>query len=170
MRKLGLLTLLSAAAMLLGCPSSPSPPEKICREFARLKTRGEATANNLLGPAPSVPSEPVSPEEAQRLQTEFWLRGDFEITDVWSTGGQPDGQSATYTLVTKGTFPATELKVRTPDGIDVVNRSMAHADLFVEVKDGKIYGVRADLHVDPNQRPMSKAEAERLKRILLPRQ
>lgn len=180
MRGPGLLGAALLLAFAAGCPSTPATvtapevkartlteeEEKVCREFIRLKNAKDPAANDLLGPAAVIPDEPVSPEEAQRLQTEAFLRGDYEITDVWSRPATAGSPTTPIILVTKGAFEGVRLKIKTPSGVDVVTRSMAHPDLIVEVRDGKIHGVRADLHSDPNERPLTKIEAERLRRML----
>jgi len=41
------------------------------------------------------------------------------------------------------------LRVKTADGVETVQRTMANPDLSVEVRDGRIYGVTASLHMGP---------------------
>jgi hypothetical protein len=180
-RAFGLLAVALGLAFAPGCVPGPptlplTPPvtprtlteeeEKVCREFIRLKNAKDSAANELLGPAPMVSDEPVSPEEAQRLLTDCFLRGDYEITDLWSPNATAGSASPPVILVTKGDPKVMRLRIRTPTGVDVVDRSILNPDLMVEVRDGKIYGIRSEVHSDRNQRPMTKAEAARLREQL----
>ena len=60
--------------------------ERICVQFLQLKNAGDPAADKLLGPAPAVPAAPVSREEAERLQTDFFLRQDFRVVGTGATG------------------------------------------------------------------------------------
>jgi hypothetical protein len=168
-----LFVLVGGIALVIGCAPAPtarvvSAEEELCNRFAKMKNAGDAAAVALLGPAPTLPSEPVTPDEAQRLQTEFFLRGTYQVTQV-SPWTPPPGCADTPTrfiLVTQGSMSADTIPIQTATGVERANRVVTHPDLLVEVRDGKIFGVRTDLHKDPNERPLTPAEARRLKKIL----
>src|SRR5262249_15126636 len=94
------LVAIAVAAYLISRPE-PTPNEPasaeldLCRRFMALKNAHDPVANDLLGPAPVVPAEAVSPEEAARLHAEFFLRDNFRIADVrpeTSTASGPDAR------------------------------------------------------------------------------
>ena len=118
-----------------------TPDERLCNQFLERKNAGDPAAADLLGPAPVVPATPISPEEADRLQTEFFLRQDLQVVGVGrdKAHGKP-------VLYTKGNVSAPTLNVRTGAGVETAQRTMANPDLVVEVRDGRIYGVAAHLH------------------------
>jgi len=115
--------------------------EQVCVRFLRLKNAGDPAADKLLGPAPTVPTAPVSKAEADRLQTDFFLRQDIHIV-----GAGRDKATGALVLYTKGNVSAPTLHVKTETGVETAQRSMANSDLVVEVRDGRIYGVAARLH------------------------
>jgi hypothetical protein len=149
------LAVLAAAAAVLGwgawrdapAPERPAPAEQSVTEaervidrFVRLTNAGDPAAADLLGPAPAVPKGPVSPGEVGRLQTDYFLR---EPVRVVSALPSPGGR---FVLVVQGNVAAPTLEVRTPTGVERSQRTMTNPDLVVEVRDGKIHGVRAELH------------------------
>src|SRR5205823_2138386 len=98
----------------------------------------------LLGPAPSVPAAPISQEEADRLQADFFLREDVRIVGVGR-----DRRTRALVLFARGNVSAPALPVRTAGGVESAQRTMANPDLSVEVRDGRVYGVAANLHRGP---------------------
>jgi hypothetical protein len=169
----GLVVLVGLLALTSGCTPTPTArvvtaEEQLCTQFAKLKNASDPSAAELLGPTPVVPTDPVTPDEAQRVQTEFFLRGNYQITQVrpWTPVPAAGETLPRFILVTQGSMSSDPIQIKTATGVEKENRSLAHPDILVEVRDGKIYGVRTDLHKDPNERPMSRAEAERLKRLL----
>ena len=103
----------------------------LCYQFRDRKNAGDPTAADLLGPAPVVPATPVSPEEADRLQTEFFLRQDLRLVGVaW------DAQPRKPVLYTHGNVAAPTLPVQTGAGVETAQRTMANPDLVVEVRGG----------------------------------
>jgi hypothetical protein len=162
------VTTVGVVAWVLAGGREPSAEEKVCLAFARLKNGEDSRALDMLGSTPVIPSDPVNPEEAERLQTEFFLRGNYQVTEVRPRTPLAEGADTPprFILVTQGSMSSDPIQIKTATGVEKVNRVVTHPDLLVEVRDGKIFGVRTDLHKDPNERPMSKAEAERLKRLL----
>ena len=79
--------------------------------------------------------------EADRLQTDFFLRQDVRIV-----GAGRDKATGALVLYTKGNVSAPTLHVKTETGVETAQRTMANPDLVVEVRDGRIYGVAAHLH------------------------
>ncbi len=117
----------------------------LCDRFARLHNTGDPAASALLGRVPAVPDAPVSSEEINRLQADYFLREPLEILQV-----DPErGSRGRFVFVTRGNVAAPTLSERTPTGVERSQRTMSNPDIVVEVRDGKIYGVRAELHVGP---------------------
>jgi hypothetical protein len=118
--------------------------ERVCADFIRLKNAGSPDALALLGPPPAVPGGPVSEEQADRLETDYFLREDVRIV-----GGGRDPHTRALVLYAKGNVSAPALKVQTAGGVETAQRTMANPDLAVEVRDGRIYGVASSLHLGP---------------------
>lgn len=118
--------------------------EQVCAEFIRLKNAGNPAALALLGPAPAVPDAAVTRAEADRLQTECFLRQDVHITGVGR-----NKQTGALVLYARGNVSAPTLRVQAAGGAESVQRTMANPDLTVEVHDGRIRGVSSDLHHGP---------------------
>ena len=118
--------------------------ERVCADFIRLKNTGSPDALALLGPVPAVPGGPVSEEQADRLETDFFLREDVRIV-----GAGRDPHTQAFVLYAKGNVSAPALKVQTAGGVENAQRTMANPDLAVEVRDGRIYGVASSLHMGP---------------------
>jgi hypothetical protein len=132
-----------AAAFVVGFREEASPA-RICKEFRQLKNAGDPAAEALLGRVPAVPDAPVSEEEANRLQTDFFLRQPLEVLSVSSHQHGSDH----FVLVTKGNVAAPTLPIQTRTGVETSQRTMSNPDLLVQVRDGKIYGLAARLHED----------------------
>lgn len=141
-----------------------SPEETLCRQFVELKNAGNPEANNLLGPPPVVPATSVSPEEAQRLDTEIFLRRDYRIVEVRRADPGEGSPPRLFVFVVDGNLVSEPMRVGRDD---VSTRQIYNPDLTVEVRDGKIHGVRSGIHEEPNQRPLTPAERRRLRRILI---
>jgi hypothetical protein len=124
-----------------------TPQGQLCLRFADQVNRDKVPAADLLGPAPAAPTAPVSPEEAARLDAEFILRNTYRISEVRPYESPKDGPPR-FLFVLKGSVTSERLKVKTSKGdIEEGQRTMGSPDVIVEVRDGKIYGVRAQLHV-----------------------
>jgi hypothetical protein len=115
----------------------------LCRRFADLRNAHDAGAEALLGPAVGVPADPVAPEQAERIDADTFLRRDnLRVVEV-----RREGSSGQYLLVMEGAAAGEPLQVRSGDKINRSQRVMTNPALVVEVRDGKIHGVRAQLFV-----------------------
>ena len=112
----------------------------LCKVFRDRKNAGDPAADALLAPLPPQPEAPISQEEAARFQAACFLRQDISILFVHRDA------KGRLVLVTKGSVSAPTLEVRTARGVDRVQRTMVNPDLIVEVRDGKIHGLRAEMH------------------------
>jgi hypothetical protein len=125
---------------------APSEEERLCWEFARLKNAGDRQADRLLGPPPVVPDRAVSRPEADRLDAEFILRQPFRITKVRRLPERGAGGAPRLKLVGKGSVRSERFLVE--GDAQPSQRMLFNPDLIVEVRDGKLYGVRAQLSDD----------------------
>ena len=131
------------------------PLEEVVVRFRERIEAGDPTAKDLLGPAPVFNDVPVSEAEADARQAEFYLRRpELKILAIYP--GEPDAQGkrkATpnrYTLVTKVSGSTPPLRIRNARG-EVESPSqlfIINPDLVIEVRDGKIHALRAELHRD----------------------
>jgi len=113
---------------------------QLCEKYRMLKNDGNPEAGKLLTPLPAVPVDPISQEEADRLQANCFLHQDIRILAV---RGAP---SSRFVLVTEGNVSAPTLQVRSGTRVDRIQRAMISPDLIVEVRDGIIHGIRAEMH------------------------
>jgi hypothetical protein len=125
----------------------------LCEQFMALKNAGDPAAGGLLGRLPVVPDAPQSRAEVDRLQTDFFLREKLRIVRVEVEGRQQGHRRAAPTgrlvLVTRGNVSAPTIALQTSNGVERSQRTMSNPDLVVEVRDGKIYGVRSELYMGP---------------------
>jgi hypothetical protein len=152
------LTILTSAAGLLlcllglvvvlpmaGCDGqrTEEDPLQLCRRFADLRNAHDAGAEALLGPAVAVPKGPVTPEEAELIDADTFLRRDnLRIVDVRR---EPAGR---FLLVMRGGAAGEPLDIRSGDRVNHSQRVMSNPALVVEVRDGKIHGLRAQLFLN----------------------
>lgn len=133
--------------------TTSSPEEQLLDRFVEAVNARKQEAKNYLGPPPLFEEKPLSEKQADALYAEFYLHHP-ELRVLSIRKGEPaaDGSmKATpgrYTLVTKvqGSTPA--LRIRNDQGV-VESPSrlfMLDPDLVVEVRQGKIFGLRAELH------------------------
>jgi hypothetical protein len=108
--------------------------------FQNLKNANDPAVEQLLGPMPAVPEEPISQEEAERFQADCFLRQNLQILSIRMA------RADRLVVVTKGNVSAPTISVRTANGVDRIQRTMSNPDLIMEIRDGKIHGVRAELH------------------------
>ncbi len=129
-------------ALVVGCQKDRGTPAamQLSKRYQALKNAGDSAADALLVPMPTVPAKPVSPEEAERIQTECFLHQDIRILSIRADSPHR------LVLTTKGNVSAPTLQVQTAKGVDRVQRTMANPDLIVEVRGGRIHGVRAEMH------------------------
>lgn len=141
--------MLTACGLLLlaGCGIQQrvevAPSEKIvCEQWQASKNAGDPSAAQLLAALPDAPSEPISAEEAERFQAGCFLHQDIRIVSIRPVS------SNRFVLVTKGNVSAPALQVRAAQGVDRIQRTMVNPDVIVEVREGRIHGVRAEMHSD----------------------
>jgi hypothetical protein len=128
-----------------------TPEDKLVDRFVKLHNAGERAAPALLGRDPAKLVEvPLRKEEVEPLQVDFLLRSDVFVRGVCR--GEVDGEgglkevAGRYSLFTRGGRETPKLRVKTPDGFrEEPQRIAVNLDLIVEVREGKIYGVRAAL-------------------------
>jgi hypothetical protein len=138
-------------------PGKEAPPvrvvsddERLCGQFMKLKNAADAKADDLLGRVPGVTEEALPEDEVQRLQTDFFLRENIQVLSVTAEGNRRANVPAgCFVLATRGNVAAPILNQKTANGVERSQRTMANPDLIVQVRDGKIYGVRAELHMGP---------------------
>jgi hypothetical protein len=119
---------------------------KLCLQFIDEINAGKAPPAERLGPRPSVPDDPVTPEDAARLDAEFILRRSYRVEDVRPYPAGPNGEPR-FLLVLKGGVDSEKMRVRTGEGqIEEGKRILSNPDVIVEVRDGKIYGIKAQVH------------------------
>jgi hypothetical protein len=143
------LALVASAAFYFSPPAQEEKPDKaglvLCKRFADLKSEANSTANDLLGPATPTPPGAVSEDEAERLDAEALLRGPARITEVRQISRR---DPVRFTLALAGSFECPRLQVKTPDGFQPHQRTLLNPDVTVEIRDGKLYPIRAGLHYD----------------------
>jgi hypothetical protein len=147
-----LLTL--AAALTLGAflayHAATDGPLALLQDFAlRLKSDPEA-ARRMLGPAAVFDLEPVSEDEAERRATDFFLRSEgLKVIDVVEGVPVEGGQKAEpgkYTLVTRGYASTPKQRVVTKRGVEgPAPWHLSNPLVVVEVRDGKIVGLRTEM-------------------------
>jgi len=143
-----LLVAVAAVSVLYSSvPAGQGDGLLLCRRFARLKQAHDPGAGDLLGPARSAPPEPITPEEAERIDADTFLRrDDLQILSVRPATSA--GDAGRFILVTKGSATGELLHVRSGDKVDDFRRVTYSPDIVVEVRDGKIVGVRPQLNTD----------------------
>jgi hypothetical protein len=123
------------------------PQEPVCQHFMALKNAGDPRADELLAPRPAVPDEAVSQEEADRLDADIMLHQPFHVREVRALPASGD-EPKHFVLVVQGSVASERLRVRTAGGVEAAQRAMWSPDLLVEVREGKICGIRPMLHED----------------------
>lgn len=124
---------------------APAGQEEVllCWHFAALHNARDAGADKLLGPEIKAPQGEITPEEAVPIDADTFLRRDLMVLDVL-----PDPSAAAghhFILVTKGAAAGQPLRIRSGDKVDRIQGVVTNPALVVEVRDGKIYGVRVQL-------------------------
>jgi hypothetical protein len=152
----GTVAVVAVACVVLWWPGGPEEKEPAidptCEEFARLKNDGDPGANDLLSPMPAIPFEPVTEAEAARLDADIVLHRDFKVNRVTPLPSTGSGHRR-YVLWLQGGLCSETFTVRTADGkLERGQRMLTNPDVIVEVRDGKIYGVKAMLHEDASTR------------------
>jgi hypothetical protein len=118
--------------------------QALCEQFAQLKNAGDPAAEDLLGPALAVPQDPIFPEQAEPINADALLRGPgLRVVKVRPDRSAPDGHR--FLLVTQGGSAGPVMHVRSGQTVDRVQKVVSNPELVVEVRDGKLYGVRVQL-------------------------
>ena len=122
-----------------------SEDDLVCDQFMMNRRAGDPAAFALLSREPIEPMGVITEDEAERLQTDYFLHApDLQMVAI--RRGTAAGQ---YVFVTKGNVTAPRLAIRLNDNeISHRQRMMSNPDLHVEVSNGKIYGIRSTLQRD----------------------
>jgi hypothetical protein len=130
--------------------------DRVIDGFARKANAKDREAVGLLGPEAVFDGKPISEQEADARQADYYLRRP-ELRVITIRSGEPgkkrkkgDPPRDVYTLVTKVQGSTPPLTVRNAKGV-VESPSrlfIIDPDIVVEVKDGKIHGVRSELRSD----------------------
>src|SRR5262249_49392120 len=105
-----------------------SAEERLCQQFANLKNSGSPEAADLLAPPPVVPEEAVSVAEADRLDAELILHGDYRVRGVRPV--KTAGSAGRFLLTLDGTCYSEPVRVQTPTGVDRRQRMASNPDLL----------------------------------------
>jgi hypothetical protein len=128
----------------------------VVNDFCVKANQLDRSALDLLGPEPVFDDQPVSEAEADARQADFYLRRP-ELRVLGIRRGEPgkkrkkgDPPRDVYTLVTKVQGSTPPLTVRNANGlVESPSRLfLIDPDIVVEVKGGKIHGVRPELRSD----------------------
>jgi hypothetical protein len=139
-----LLVLAVGAGMMMAFIRRPSD-ETLCESFAALKNAGdEELAAQLLSPKPPLPEQPISPAEAERLSAEYLLHQPLKVLAVEALSGTGNAGSQ-FVLLVDGSVASERLMVQTPTGVEAQQKTLYNPDIIVEVRDGKLVGVRTTL-------------------------
>jgi hypothetical protein len=118
----------------------------LCQRFARMKEDRDPAADEMLAPAPAVSEDPVTPEEADRIDAATFLRADLSVRYVRADRSAND--ASRFVLVTKGAGAGPVLYVRSGGKVGRTQKVMTNPEVVVEVRDGKIYPIRARISLD----------------------
>jgi len=124
-----------------GSPNAGQENLILCWRFAALKNGRQAGADELLGPAAKAPAQPVTPEEAARINADAFLRADLLVLDVRPDDSARGGHR--FVLVTKGTATGEPLRVRSSEAVERTQQMVTNPELVIDVYDGRIHAVRA---------------------------
>jgi hypothetical protein len=132
--------------------AAPGDQDKLIDKYVQARQSDPENAAKMVNTG-KTPVGPVTEEEASRLQAGMFLNSpDLIIGKVLP--GIPDGEGSQkkaagyFTLVTEGSVSSSTLQVKTANGISNEQRHMTNPDLIVQIRDGKINPVRAELHAE----------------------
>jgi hypothetical protein len=117
--------------------------------FAALKKAVDAAAEDVLGGRPLTEGEVINEAELEARATDTFLRQRFTLTAIYR--GEPDGQGGQrntanrYTLAGVGPVRSPIIRIRWAHGDEGPSSSFItkELELVVEVRGGKIHGVRS---------------------------
>lgn len=118
--------------------------EQMCRKFADLKNANDPRAEDYLGPRSVIPDHSVSRQEADQLDAESILRMPFHVKEVRPL--RSSGPAHQFKLVVQGGMASDH--VWREGGSRPTQIVYMNPDIIIEVRGGKIYGLRAQLHED----------------------
>ncbi len=130
-----------------------SQDDHLIDAFARLRNTDSPDAWALLGLGKTVmlPDRPLREDEERVLTAELLLRSDgLRIFDV--RPGEPDGnggqvqQPGRYTFITRGSASTPLYQVLRGKKVTNAQRLVTAPDVVVELRDGKLHALRAQLH------------------------
>ena len=153
----GAVALAAAGLMLLPAPKpreSDDPGRAVIAAYSEALLRG-ADVSPYLGTAAEFDDEPVSEEEAEARYADYYLR----MKGLFVRGvvaGEPGGDGeireapGRYTLATKAQGSTPPLRIRNGAGeVEAPARLfIMNPTLVVEVREGKIHGVRTGVNRD----------------------
>lgn len=123
---------------------------------AFIRQRGDNSTGGtaLLAPDPRFDENtPVTQKEADAMHAGFFLHRCAKVIKVRS--GEPDSESGwlttpnRYTLAVQVTGVTPQLRIKSGEKVDFPSRlSIVDPDIVVEIRDGKIFALRAELHRD----------------------
>jgi hypothetical protein len=122
--------------------------------YVDLHRNNDPAALELIEPSGLNTDNPVTPDEAERIEAETFLR--LPLTIVAVRAGEPAGRGrqksapGRYTLVTRGGATGPPVHIREGDRIASQGRRvMVNPDIIVEVRNGRILALRPELHEGP---------------------
>jgi hypothetical protein len=119
---------------------------QMCQKFLTLHNAGDPAAEELLGMVPFVPAEAISAEQAEAIETNYFLRDPG--LRIISVRYKSEAKGVNHFVFrTAGNVAGPRFMVRTAAGIVTPQRTMSNPDLHVRVH-GKIVGERATLQRD----------------------
>lgn len=124
-----------------------SEADRLVDRFVALKKAADAAAHDLLGGKALAEGEVIGEADLEPRATDTFLRQPLTLTAIYR--GEPDGQRATpdrYTLTGVGPVRTPIFRVRWANGDEGPSSSFITKDfeLVVEVRGGKIHGVRSN--------------------------
>jgi hypothetical protein len=128
-------------------PSSEA--DKLIDRFVALKKVGDPGADALLGGKALTEEQVIDEADVERLSTDTYLRQPLKALAIHR--GEPDGRGGQkaaanrYTLACQGPIQTPPFRVRDARGEALLTRDLitGPGELVVEVRGGKIHGVRS---------------------------
>jgi hypothetical protein len=118
--------------------------DRVCEQFMNRRAAGDIAAADLLGRVPEVPEEPFATEgELERMQADFYLRDSGTKVISVSHAPSEDGPPRYY-FKTQGNVTPPRLPIQRPKEVERWGRLMVNVKALVEVRDGKLFGIRGE--------------------------
>lgn len=123
--------------------------DRLVEAFQKARNKdGKSTLN--LAPDPVFDDKPVSEAEAEALQSHYILHRVKRVVAI--RAGEPGKGTKwlptphRYTLTTKVGVATPKVAVQVGDRIEAPNLIITNPDIIVEVRNGKIHALRAEIH------------------------